>query len=196
MPETAKTALKAAGLDPKMVRTDRLKPVWYNPRDWTDEEMANLKASLWRFGFVEPLVVNARKGRWGNVVGGHFRLAAAKEMGIEEVPVVFVSLDKRQERDLNLRLNRNVGDWDWKALAEFAASDLEAAGFSMTEIEGMKAAPKAKGSMGPAPTKYMIPLEFDDPDAELEARRHFTGPDVFAKTDNLIRHYAGQDEEA
>ena len=35
----------------------------YNPRTISDIEMASLKRSIQRFGFVDPVVVNRRRGK-------------------------------------------------------------------------------------------------------------------------------------
>lgn len=108
----------------------------YNPRKWDSDACTKLKESLSRFGFVDPLVVNSATNRENIVIGGHFRLKIAKDMGISEVPVVYVNIpDIDKEKELNLRLNRNTGEWDFKLLAEFDSSLLNIVGFSSEEID-------------------------------------------------------------
>jgi ParB-like chromosome segregation protein Spo0J len=69
------------------------------------------------------------------VIGGHFRLAVAKDMGFREVPVVFLDIpDEAKERELNLRLNKNLGEWDWSLLANFNEAELLGIGFSDEEL--------------------------------------------------------------
>ena len=94
------------------VKLNELKPSEYNPRKMSPKQAEELKESLRQFGFVDPLVVNRHPSRENVVVGGHMRLAAAKELGLREVPVVYVDLDEKRERELNLRLNRNIGEWE------------------------------------------------------------------------------------
>lgn len=118
------------------VAAAKLKPAAYNPRKMTPKERADLTESLKRFGFAEPIVVNRHRGRENVVVGGHQRLEIAKALGLDPVPCVYVDLDEKRERDLNLRLNKNLGAWDWPALMEFKPSDLLAAGFLQSEIDG------------------------------------------------------------
>jgi ParB-like chromosome segregation protein Spo0J len=42
------------------------------------------------------------------VIGGHFRLKVAKELGMMEVPVIYLDLNIDREKELNLRLNQNT----------------------------------------------------------------------------------------
>ena len=69
-----------------------LRPSEYNPRFWSKEAIAQLKESIKRYGFVDPLLVNSAPNRKGIVIGGHFRLSIAKELGIQNVPVQEVRL--------------------------------------------------------------------------------------------------------
>ncbi len=113
-----------------------LKAAAYNPRAWSKEAIDQLTASIKQYGFVDPLLVNSAPKRKGVVIGGHFRLSIAKSLGIKEVPVVYLNIpDLRREKELNLRLNKNVGDWDWKRLAEdFDVGDLMSVGFSNDDL--------------------------------------------------------------
>jgi DNA modification methylase len=99
--------------------------------------MDQLKVSIRRFGFVDPVIANSAKGREGIVIGGHMRLVAAKELGIKEVPVVYVNIpDIKREKELNVRLNRNTGEFDFEKLAaEFNESFLADIGFTSEEID-------------------------------------------------------------
>jgi hypothetical protein len=79
-----------------------LTPAEYNPRRISDEAMAGLRASLDRFGVVQPIVWNKRTGR---IVGGHQRVAALAAAGEETVQVVVVDLPQDEEKTLNVTLN-------------------------------------------------------------------------------------------
>ena len=70
----------------------QLKPADYNPRKHSDEQAAQLKESISRFGLVDPIICNRAPGRDGVVIGGHFRLEVAKSLGIEEGPLGDVNL--------------------------------------------------------------------------------------------------------
>jgi DNA modification methylase len=108
----------------------------YNPRKWSDKAISDLKESINRFGFVDPLIVNSAENRHNVVIGGHFRLKVAKDSGMKTVPVVYVSIpDIEKEKELNLRLNKNTGDWDWDLLAKFDESFLSDIGFSSEDLD-------------------------------------------------------------
>jgi DNA modification methylase len=122
----------------KIVHIDvnELNPAPYNPRKWSGEATAQLKESISRFGMVDALVVNSATERRNVVIGGHFRLHVAKELGFTEVPVMYVNIrDIEREKELNLRLNKAVGDWDWDLLAEFDEKLLADVGFTSEELD-------------------------------------------------------------
>src|SRR5678810_735069 len=89
---------------------DSLKPAPYNPRKSNEKQEANLKKSLEKFGVVEPIVFNKQTGY---IVGGHFRIRELKKLGYKEVDCVIVDLNEDDEKELNIRLNANTGEWDW-----------------------------------------------------------------------------------
>ena len=108
----------------------------YNPRQLTKDQYTQLKDSLTRFGLVDPLIVNKHKSRKNILVGGHQRLKIAKEMGMEKIPCVEVDLPLDQEKELNIRLNKNVGEWDYDSLANyFDVGELMEWGFSNDELQ-------------------------------------------------------------
>lgn len=108
----------------------------YNPRQIRREDFDQLKDSIKKFGFVEPIIVNINPSRENNIVGGHQRVKAAAELGYEEVECVEIDLDEEGERELLIRLNRNSGEFDYDALANlFEVSDLLDWGFSARELD-------------------------------------------------------------
>ena len=108
----------------------------YNPRQLTKEQHAQLKDSIQRFGLVDPLIVNKNEDRKNILVGGHQRLRIAKELGIKKVPCVEVDLSLDQEKELNIRLNKNVGEWDYDSLANyFDVGELMDWGFTDDELQ-------------------------------------------------------------
>jgi len=118
------------------IKIDDLKPAEYNPRKWSEEQIKQLKSSIGKFGLVEPIVANRAQGRENVVIGGHFRLYVAKQLGFVDVPVVYVNIpDLEKEKELNLRLNRNVGEFDFKMLGEFDEDLLKEVGFTGFEID-------------------------------------------------------------
>ncbi len=113
-----------------------LKPAAYNPRTWDKDAVSQLKESLTRFGLVDPFVVNSAPGRENIIIGGHFRWAVAKELGFIAVPVCYVNIpDLEKEKELNIRLNKNLGEFDLKLLAEFDETFLSDIGFSSDDLD-------------------------------------------------------------
>lgn len=111
-------------------------PSEYNPRTWDDNAKEQLKESIRRFGLVDPFIVNSAPERKNILIGGHFRMAVAKELGIKTAPVVFVNIpDIEREKELNLRLNRNTGEFDWNLLADFGETMLANVGFTSEELD-------------------------------------------------------------
>ena len=108
----------------------------YNPRELTQIQHQDLKDSITRFGLVDPLIVNTHKERKNILVGGHQRLRIVKELGYKDVPCVEVNLTPDKERELNVRLNKNTGQWDWDALANhFDVGELLEWGFSEDDLQ-------------------------------------------------------------
>jgi ParB-like chromosome segregation protein Spo0J len=113
-----------------------LKAAEYNPRQISEEQFTQLKKSIEGFGAVEPIVINKNIKRKNVVVGGHQRLKVMKALGWEEVPCVEVDLPLAREKELNIRLNKNTGEFDFDILAnEFDIEDLIEWGFSENELE-------------------------------------------------------------
>lgn len=116
-------------------RIKNLRAAEYNPRKITASQKAELRKSMNRFGFLQPLVVNIHPERRGRVVGGNQKLAILREDGMSEVSVVEVDLPLREEKELNLRLNKNQGDFNEEVLKEFFnRDDLLQVGFAESEI--------------------------------------------------------------
>ena len=118
------------------VGIDLLKPAEYNPRTHTKDQADQLKESIKRFGFVDPIICNRAPGRENVIVGGHFRWAMAKELLFTQAPVVFVNITSlEKEKELNLRLNKNTGDFDYSLLAEYDESFLKDVGFTSNDLD-------------------------------------------------------------
>lgn len=108
----------------------------YNPRKWDQVAINNLTESIKRYGLVDPLLVNNAPERKGVVIGGHFRLKIAKELKITKIPVVYITIvDLNKEKDLNLRLNKATGDWDFDLLKNFDESFLTDVGFTSEDLD-------------------------------------------------------------
>lgn len=120
----------------EQVAIGELKPAEYNPRKWTEKARSGLTKSLDEFGFVAPIVANSAKERRGVVIGGNFKLDIAHKRGLKTVPVVWVNIpDIAREKELNIRLNKNQGEFDTELLAEFEKDMLADVGFESNELD-------------------------------------------------------------
>ncbi len=108
----------------------------YNPRKISADAFEQIKESIKRFGLLGPIIVNSAQNRKNVVVGGHQRMKAAKELGFEKIPVLYVKIpSEAKEKELNLRLNRNTGEWDFDLLREFDVELLLDVGFDDIDLQ-------------------------------------------------------------
>ena len=130
---------------------DRLVPFARNPRTHTEEQVAQIAASIAEFGFVNPVLVGAD----GVIVAGHARVIAARKLGMTEAPVIVLDhLTEAQRRALVIadnRLAQNAG-WDEEMLrVELEALredefNLDLLGFEDAEIEALLAEPQGESA--------------------------------------------------
>jgi hypothetical protein len=104
-----------------MIRYERrdisdLRPDPANPRTITQAASKALRASLKRFGLVQPVIVNERTG---NVVGGHQRVAAARANGETEIDVAVGDWSPADERALNVTLNNLAAQGTFEGVASY-----------------------------------------------------------------------------
>lgn len=110
-----------------------LKPCASNPRQLSEREFAQLSRSLDSFGLIDKPIINADNG----IIGGHQRLAVLSAQGQTEVEcwVPERVLTEDEYKELVIRLNRNVGSWDWDILAnDWEVEDLLGWGFEPGEL--------------------------------------------------------------
>lgn len=86
-----------------MFQLDQLKLAGYNPREIEVEALESLTNSISRFGCVEPIIVNTRRGN--TIIGGHQRFEALKRLKATECICVTISCTENEEKLLNLTLN-------------------------------------------------------------------------------------------
>lgn len=107
----------------------------YNPRKISAKQKEDIRRSLEKFGFVQPLVVNVNENRKNIIIGGNQRKKIAQSMGYTEVPCIEVDLDEKSEMELNVRLNKNQAEFDVGLLNEFFEKEfLFDVGFTEKEI--------------------------------------------------------------
>ena len=106
-----------------------LKPADVNPREASARAVKDLRKSLNKFGLAAPLIINTDN----TIIGGHLRTSILEEEYVD-VRVPSRELSKEEVRELNLRLNKNTGKFDFDILANnFELPELKEVGF--TEIE-------------------------------------------------------------
>lgn len=119
----------------EIIPISELKSASYNPRKWDEKSLNDIKESIKKFGLVDPIIVNSAPARKNIIIGGHLRCRVAKELNIKEVPVVYVNIPEiEREKELNLRLNRNIGEWDYELLKDFDMDLLMDIGFDNEEL--------------------------------------------------------------
>jgi len=127
------------------VAIGKIRPARYNPRKDLkpeDPEYRQLQKAIDHFGLVEPLVWNKQTG---NLVGGHQRFKILKARGDKTVAVSVVSLNTREEKALNIALNKHSGEWNPKALGlllkdlQVSGFDMETVGFDAKELKAFEA---------------------------------------------------------
>lgn len=120
------------------VTLSELKPYEKNAKIHGSGQIEKLKASIEEFGFLTPCLIDEEY----NLIAGHGRVMAAKELGMESVPCVFVEgLSEAQRRAYILADNRlgELGEWDmdlvsnelkWLSENEF---DIDLTGFQIED---------------------------------------------------------------
>ena len=118
------------------ININKLKPAEYNPRQISKRDFNILTDSLLKFGCVDPIIINKDK----TIIGGHQRVKAFKTLAeqgkLEDItiPCVVLNLTKEQEKELNIRLNQNGGEWDFDLLSNFEIEELKDWGFKEIEL--------------------------------------------------------------
>ena len=113
----AATRLTALAERIELWPVDRLRPYERNPRTHSDDQVAQLAASMVEFGFTNPILVDETNG----ILAGHGRLMAARQLGLGEVPVVRLEhLSEAQKRAYIIADNQlaATAGWDETLLAE------------------------------------------------------------------------------
>jgi site-specific DNA-methyltransferase (adenine-specific) len=131
-------------------RTDALLPYARNSRTHSEEQVYQIAQSIREFGFTNPVLVDAAN----NIVAGHGRVMAAKQLGLVDVPTINVGWMTEQQRrayviaDNQLALNAG---WDDSVLAQEVAwlqdqnFNTSLLGFDTDFLDGLLAEEAATG---------------------------------------------------
>jgi DNA modification methylase len=109
--------------------TAKLLPYARNARTHSDQQVAQIAASIAEFGFTNPIL----SGSDGVIVAGHGRLAAAHKLGLDVVPVVVLDhLTPTQRRALVIADNRIAENAGWDdAMLRVELADLQSNDFDL-----------------------------------------------------------------
>src|ERR1700731_946654 len=121
---------------------EELKPDPANPRRHTRKQVRQIAESIKAFGFNVPILID----RHGNIIAGHGRWLACRELGFTEVPTLCLDhLTPAQARAFMIADNRltEIAVWDDRLLAQQLKEltlvgldfDIEVTGFEMGEID-------------------------------------------------------------
>ena len=114
------------------IEINKLKAATYNPRQISTKQYKDLKESINKFGLVDPIIVN----KCYTIIGGHQRYKICKDLDYKDIGCIILDLNKEQERELNIRLNKNTGDFDMDILAnEFDIDQLVDWGFKHIDLD-------------------------------------------------------------
>jgi len=114
------------------IQIDKLKAATYNPRQISTKQYKDLKESINKFGLVDPIIVN----KCYTIIGGHQRYKICKDLEYKDIGCIILDLNKEQERELNIRLNKNTGEFDMDILAnEFDIDELVDWGFKHIDLD-------------------------------------------------------------
>ena len=113
-------------------RIDRLLAYARNSRTHSDEQVAQVAASIVEFGWTSPILVDGE----GGVIAGHARLLAARKLGMDEVPVIVLAyLTPAQRRALVIADNQIAMNAGWNAeLLRCELESLGAEGFNLSVV--------------------------------------------------------------
>ena len=151
-------------------KVEALIPYARNPRTHAESQIAKIAASIVEYGWTNPILVDGDNG----IIAGHGRLAAARKLGLDQVPVIELAhLTVAQKRALVIADNRLALDagWDEEMLAlelaelSDAGYDLALTGFEDAEIEALLNGDVTAGDVDQDPDDEELDAADDVPDA-------------------------------
>lgn len=148
---------------------DAIRPYWRNPRH-NDDAVGVVRASIERYGFQQPIVVDAD----GVIVVGHTRYRAALSLGYETIPCVRADLDPERAKEYRIADNKSHehSSWDMSALVSELRqfSDVSALEdfFHDVDVQTLVADRAADSGVG-AVTDEQVEREKERTDSRFEA---------------------------
>jgi hypothetical protein len=161
-----------ARLQVEWIAAATLKPAHANARTHSNRQIEQIAQSIKRFGFLNPVLSDAS----GGIIAGHGRVAAAKLLGLTQVPTLRIEHLSDAEKRAYILADNKLADkagWDREILAiELQALvdmdfEIELTGFEMAEVDFI---------LDEATEINQAALLPEDSVPELSARRPITKP--------------------
>ena len=124
----------------KNVPVDKLIPYINNGKIHSEDQVMRIASSIREFGFLNPVLIDKEF----NIIAGHGRVMAAKKLGMDTVPCLFVEgLTEAQRKAYILADNKlgELADWDMDLVTSElemlleADFDIDLTGFELPEPE-------------------------------------------------------------
>ena len=112
------------------VNISKLIPYENNAKTHSPEQVAKIVRSIEEFGFINPVLIDGDFG----IIAGHGRVMAAKQIGMTEVPCLFIEdLTEAQKKAYILADNKLAEDAGWdEELLKIELAELEAMDFDVS----------------------------------------------------------------
>jgi len=128
----------------KIAQVADLIPYAMNSRTHSEEQVAQIAASIREFGFTNPVLIDEAN----NLIAGHGRVLAARKLNLDQVPAVVVTgLDENRRRALVIADNQLALNAEWdqeKLIAELQSMSVDMqklTGFSEENLLAMMKEP-------------------------------------------------------
>jgi hypothetical protein len=153
------------------VQPDELKPWARNPRH-NEAAIAEVAKSIERYGFGAPVVARREDKR---IIAGHTRVAAAKRLGLEKIPVRLLDISDADADMLSLADNKlgELAEWDVEELMALGGDglDLMEVGWTELDLEELQLAETPglsnfAGGVSPVKRKTMVTIVLNVDDVE------------------------------
>ena len=169
----------------EMIEIERLIPYARNARTHSDDQVAQIAASIREFGFTNPVLIGADDG----IIAGHGRVMAARKLGLAEVPCIRLGhLTDAQRRAYVIADNRlaEKAGWDLAMLAaeiedlRLEGFDIDLTGFDAGALEAMFEADGGAGGEAPGgggiayQEKYAVLVACEDEASQERAFERLT----------------------
>ena len=161
-------------------KVSALVPYARNSRTHSDEQVAQIAASIKEWGFTNPVLIEPD----GGIIAGHGRVMAAQRLGLDEVPCViaegWTEAQKRAYVIADNKLAMNAG-WDVETLKiemqeiDGLGFDLELTGFDVAEMTALfdePSEPEEPKDLSEQAERFEVIIECTDEGEQERAYNH------------------------